>query len=163
MADPFAKFEYEIYMGGLSGQKPAFPIAYRDLEAAAREKLRPEAYDYVAGGAGSEDTVRENSEAFRRWRIVPRMLKGVAERDLSVEVLGTRLPAPVMLAPVGVQSIVHSEAELATAKAAASLGVPVVLSTASSNTLEDVADAMGDAPRWYQLYWPNDEELCTAF
>jgi lactate 2-monooxygenase len=163
MAELFGNFQYEIYMAGLSGQKPAFPIAYRDLEAAAKEKLRPEAFDYVAGGAGSEDTVRENLEAFRRWRIVPRMLKGVAERDLSVELLGTRLPAPVMLAPVGVQSIVHPDAEIATAEGAASLGVPMVLSTASSNTLEDVADAMGDTPCWYQLYWPNDPELCTSF
>src|SRR6266487_2762572 len=109
MPDPFANFQYEIYMAGMSGQRPEFPIAYRDLEAAAKEKLPPEAYDYVAGGAGSEDTVRENLEAFRRWRIVPRMLKGVAERDLSIELLGTRLPAPVLLAPVGVQSIVHPD------------------------------------------------------
>jgi isopentenyl diphosphate isomerase/L-lactate dehydrogenase-like FMN-dependent dehydrogenase len=163
MAELFGNFQFEIYMAGLSGQKPAFPIAYRDLESAAKEKLRPEAYDYVAGGAGSEDTVRENLEAFRRWRIVPRMLKGVADRDLSLELLGTRLPAPVMLAPVGVQSIVHPDAEIATAQGASSLGVPIVLSTAASNTLEDVADAMGDTPRWYQLYWPNDPELCTSF
>src|SRR2546423_11947067 len=114
-------------MAGLSGAKPPFPIAIPELEAKAREVLKPEAYDYVAGGAGSEDTIRENLEAFRRWRIVPRMLKGVAERDLSVELLGTRLPAPVMLAPVGVQSIVHPDAEIATAEGAASLGVPMVL------------------------------------
>src|SRR5205823_2285529 len=107
MAEPFANFQYEIYMAGMSGAKPGFPIAYRDLEAKAREILSPEAFDYVAGGAGSEDTVRENLEAFRRWRIVPRMLKGVAERDLSVEIFGTHLPAPVLLAPVGVQSIIH--------------------------------------------------------
>src|SRR5437879_7052034 len=103
-------------MAGLSGTKPPFPIAYPELEAKAREVLKPEAYDYVAGGAGSEDTLRENLEAFRRWRIVPRMLKGVAERDLSVEIFGTHLPAPVLLAPVGVQSIVHPEAEIATAQ-----------------------------------------------
>src|SRR5207248_10304029 len=134
VAELFGNFQYEISLAGLSGQKPPFPIAIRDLEARAKEVLKPEAYDYVAGGAGSEDTVRENLEAFRRWRIVPRMLKGVAERDLSVEVLGTRLPAPVMLAPVGVQSIVHGDAEIATAQGASSLGVPIVLSTASSNT-----------------------------
>src|SRR6266550_3501624 len=122
MADPFGNYQYEIYIAGLSGTKPAFPIAYAELEARAKEVLSPEAYDYVAGGAGSEDTVRENLEAFRRWRIVPRMLKGVETRDLSVEVLGTRLPAPVLLAPVGVQSIVHPDAEVATAHAASSLG-----------------------------------------
>jgi isopentenyl diphosphate isomerase/L-lactate dehydrogenase-like FMN-dependent dehydrogenase len=164
VAEQFGNFQYEIYMAGLAGQKPGFPIAYRDLEAAAKERLTPEAYDYVAGGAGSEDTVRENLEAFRRWRIVPRMLKGAAERDLGVEIFGTHFPAPVLLAPVGVQSIIHhDEAEIATAKGAASLGVPIVLSTAASRTLEQVADAMGEVPRWYQLYWPNDPELCTSF
>jgi isopentenyl diphosphate isomerase/L-lactate dehydrogenase-like FMN-dependent dehydrogenase len=163
VAELFGNFQYEIYMAGLSGQKPPFPIAYRDLEARAKEVLKPEAYDYVAGGAGSEDTVRENLEAFRRWRIVPRMLKGVAQRDLSVEIFGRSLPAPVLLAPVGVQSIVHPDAEIATATGAASLGLPIVLSTASSRSMEAVADAMGDVARWYQLYWPNDPELCTSF
>src|SRR2546421_7745542 len=158
MADPFANFQYEIYMAGMSGQKPELPVAYRDLEAKAKEVLTREAYDYVAGGAGSEDTVRENLEAFRRWRIVPRMLRGVAQRDLSVEIFGRTLPAPVLLAPVGVQSIVHADAEVATAQAAASLGIPIVLSTASSRSMETVAEAMGDVPRWYQLYWPNDAE-----
>src|SRR5437762_1972287 len=119
MPEPFGNFQFEIYMQGLSGTKPPFPIAYADLEARAKEVLKPEAYDYVAGGAGSEDTVRENLEAFRRWRIVPRMLRGVAERDLSTEIFGRTLPAPVLLAPVGVQSIVHPEAELATAQGAA--------------------------------------------
>src|SRR5436305_4119857 len=163
MPDPFANFQYEIYMAGMSGQKPGFPIAYRDLEAAAREKLRPEAYAYVAGGAGSEDTVRENLEAFRRWRIVPRMMKGVAERDLSIELLGARLPAPVLLAPVGVQGIVHEEAEIATARGASSVDVPIVLSTAASRSMEDVAEAMGDTPRWYQLYWPTEPDLTRSF
>src|SRR5256885_4497906 len=119
MADPFGNYQYEIYIAGLSGTKPAFPIAYAELEARAKEILSPEAFDYVAGGAGSEDTVRENTEAFRRWRIVPRMLRGVAERDLSIDLLGMPLHAPVMLAPVGVQSIVHSDAEIATAQGAA--------------------------------------------
>ena len=163
MAELFGNYQFEIYMQGLSGKKPAFPIALPDLEAKAKEVLKPEAYDYVAGGAGSEDTVRENLEAFRRWRIVPRMLRGVAERDLSTEIFGRTLPAPVLLAPVGVQSIVHPDAELATAQGAASLGVPIVLSTASSRSMEAVAEAMGDVPRWYQLYWPNDPELCTSF
>jgi lactate 2-monooxygenase len=163
MPEQFANFQYEIYMAGMAGQKPGFPIAYRDLEAKAREVLPPEAYDYVAGGAGSEDTVRENGEAFRRWRIVPRMLRGAAERDLSTTILGTPMPAPVMLGPVGVQSIIHPDAEVATAQGASSLGVPIVLSTASSRTMEDVAEAMGDVPRWYQLYWPNDPELTESF
>jgi isopentenyl diphosphate isomerase/L-lactate dehydrogenase-like FMN-dependent dehydrogenase len=164
MADaPFANYQNEIYLGGLGGQTPDLPVAYDDLEAAARERLTPGAYGYVAGGAGSEDTMRANGEAFRRWRIVPRFLRDVSSRDLSTEILGTKLPAPVMMAPVGVQSIVHPEGEVAVARAAASVGVPMILSTASSFAMEEVADAMGDVPRWYQLYWPRDPAVATSF
>ncbi len=159
----FSGYQNEIYLGGLGGQKPELPISYSDLETKAREVMTPEAYGYVAGGAGSEDTMRENLEAFRRWRIVPRMLRDVSTRDLSTEILGTALPAPVMLAPVGVLGIVHEEGELAVARAASSLGVPFILSTAASNTLEDVAEAAGIGPRWFQLYWPNDEDIAASF
>ena len=87
--------------------------------------------------------MRANLRAFERWEIVPRMLRDVSERDLSTSVLGTAMPAPVLLAPVGVQSIVHPEAELAVARAAAARGLAAILSTAASNTLEDVAEATG--------------------
>jgi lactate 2-monooxygenase len=159
----FSGYQNEIYLGGLGGTKPEHPISYADLEAKAREVMTPEAYGYVAGGAGSEDTMRQNLEAFRRWRIVPRVLRDVSTRDLSTEVLGTTLPAPVMLAPIGVLGIVHEDGELAVARAASSLGVPFILSTAASNTLEDVAKAAGNGPRWFQLYWPNDEEIAASF
>ncbi len=106
--------------------------------------------------------MRANLEAFTRWRIVPRMLRDVSHRDLSVGFLGLELPAPVLLAPVGVQSIIHSEAEIAVARAAASLGVPFVLSTAASRTIEEVAEAMGGAPRWFQLYWSKDSDLTAS-
>src|SRR5207248_6434173 len=118
---------------------------------------------YVAGGAGSQATVRANREAFDRWKIVPRMLTDATERTLSTTVLGTEMPAPVLLAPIGVQSIVHPDGELATARAAAALDVPMILSNASSHTIEEVADANGDGARWFQLYWPNDDELCASF
>ena len=91
------------------------------------------------------------------------MLRDVSARDLSTSVLGTAMPAPVMLAPVGVQSIVHPHAELAVGRAAASLGLPFILSTAASHSLEQVADAVGPASRWYQLYWPRDRELAASF
>src|SRR5947209_9500993 len=154
--------QLEIYLGGVEGKKPAQPIAAEELEQQARAVLRPEAYVYVAGGAGAEDTVRANRDAFRRWRIVPRFLRDVSRRDLGVELLGRRLPAPVLVAPVGVQGMLHPEAELATARAARSLGVPLVLSTVSSTPLEAVAKALGDAPRWFQLYWPRDPALAAS-
>jgi lactate 2-monooxygenase len=160
---PFANYQYEIYLGGLSGQKPAYPLSYAELEAAAKEKLPPESYGYVAGAAGAETTMRNNREAFDRWRIVPRMLRDTSKRDLTREILGTKLPAPFMLAPIGVQSIIHEDGELATARAAASTGVPFILSTAASNTIEDVAQAAGECPRWYQLYWPSEDEVTKSF
>jgi len=160
---PFGNYQYEIYLGGVSGTLPERPLAYRALERRARKLLSAAAYDYVAGAAGAEDTARANLEAFRRHRIVPRMLRDVGTRDLSTTVLGTDLPAPIMLAPVGVQSIVHRDAELATARAAASVGVPAILSNAASTAMEDFAEAIGEVPAWFQLYWPNDEELAASF
>ena len=156
------QYQSQIYLGGLMGQRPSAPIAIERLEEKARQALRPEAWDYVAGGAGSEDTLRANREAFRRWRIVPRMLRDVSVRDLGIELLGLRLPAPVLLGPVGVQGILHPEAELASARAAAALGVPFVYSTAASRTMEQVAEAMGAAARWYQLYWCRDREIAAS-
>jgi isopentenyl diphosphate isomerase/L-lactate dehydrogenase-like FMN-dependent dehydrogenase len=154
--------QMEIYLAGVNGQTPAQPIAPEELEERARAVLPTKAYIYVAGGAGAEDTVRANRDAFRHWRIVPRFLRDVSRRDLRIELLGRRLPAPVLVAPVGVQSMLHPEAELAVARAARSLGVPMVLSTVSSTPLEAVAEALGDSARWFQLYWPKDPALAAS-
>jgi len=154
--------ELEIYELGLTGQRISIPVPLDALEAKAKEMLEPRAYDYVAGGAGGELTMRANREAFYRWRIVPRMLRNVSERDLSVELLGAKLPAPVILAPVGVQGIMHADAELATARAAASLGLPFVLSTVCSRTMEQIAEAAGTGQRWFQLYWGKNPELTAS-
>ncbi len=154
--------QMEIYLDGLKGHAPAQPVAPEELEERARAVLPPRAYVYVAGGAGAEDTVRANRDAFRRWRIVPRFLRDVSRRDLGVELLGRRLPAPVLLAPVGVQAMLHPEAELATARAARALGLPLVLSSVSSTPLEAVAEALGESPRWFQLYWPKDPALAAS-
>jgi lactate 2-monooxygenase len=162
----FADFQYEIYAGGLSGETPPLALAAAELQEAARQRLSAEAFGYVAGGAGSELTMRANLAAFERWQIVPRMLRDVSERDLSTSLLGTAMPAPVLLAPVGVQSIVHPDAELAAARAAAAHGLPFILSTAASHAIEEVAAAMEPthpASRWYQLYWPKDRELAASF
>jgi len=156
-------YQYEIYGHGLAGERPAVPIAAAELQERARQQMTAEAYGYVAGGAGSELTMRANREALERVRIVPRMLRDVSIRDLSTSLLGTPMPAPVMLAPVGVQSIVHPDGELASARAAGALGVPFIFSTAASHSMEEVAEAVGGAPRWYQLYWPKDPDLCASF
>jgi lactate 2-monooxygenase len=160
---PGPRRQREIYQKGLAGITPGQPVSVEELAHKAKTLLKPEAYDYLAGGAGAEDTLRANREAFRRWRIVPRLLRDVDRRDLGVEVLGHRLLAPLMLAPIGVLSILHEEAELAVARAARATGIPLILSTVSSTTLEDVAAALGDAPRWFQLYWPRSDELTASF
>jgi isopentenyl diphosphate isomerase/L-lactate dehydrogenase-like FMN-dependent dehydrogenase len=153
----------EIYQEGMTGKKPELPLNAEELELKARGVLPPEAFTYVAGGAGHEDTVRANREAYRRWRIVPRFLRDVSKRDLSVSVLGKRFSVPLMIAPVGVQSMLHTDAELAVARAARPLGVPLILSTVSAKPMEAVAREMGDVPHWFQLYWPGNHDLAASF
>ena len=157
--------QQHIYTLGLHGGALSVPISLSLLEQKAKEILTPHAYDYVAGGASGEDTVRANREAFYRWRIVPRMLRDVSQRDLKVELFGSQLPAPIILGPVGVQGILHAEGEVASARAAASLGLPFALSTASSRTIEEVAqaaDSAGNSLRWFQLYWGKNPDLTAS-
>lgn len=158
----FGDFQSEIYLRGVAGQRPPLPMTAAGLEAAARGVLSAEAFSYVAGGASGERTVAANLEAFDRWRIVPRMVRGVTERELSTTVLGTPMSAPVLTAPVGVLGLVHPGAESAVARGAAALGLTSVLSTAASTPMEEVAAAAPDAQRWYQLYWPKDPELAES-
>jgi lactate 2-monooxygenase len=162
VAVQFGGYQNEIYLQGLGDQLPPFTTDPTRLEALAREKFESGPFGYVAGGAGSGATVAANREAFGRWRIMPRMLTDATSRDLGVTVVGQEMPAPVLLGPVGVQSIVHPDGELATARAAAALGVTMVLSTASSHTIEEVAEASGGGSRWYQLYWPNDNDVTIS-
>jgi lactate 2-monooxygenase len=160
----FGDYYREIYAKGMfANERPTLPMAWAELERRAEEQLDERAVAYVWGGAGSEDTMRANLEAFRRWRIVPRVLRDISSRDLTTTLLGAEIPAPILLAPIGVQKVLHDEGELATARAAATLGLPLIVSTASSIAMEEIAEAGGaDAPRWYQLYWPSDRELAQS-
>jgi lactate 2-monooxygenase len=139
-----------------------WPVGYEAWEARAEATIDRPSFDYIAGGAGSELTMKANLEAFHRRRLVPRMLRGTAERDLNVEVLAARSPHPFMLAPVGVQGIAHADAELATARAARATRTPMVVSSAASTPMEPIAEALGDTPRWFQLYWVNDREVVES-
>ncbi|MGH3731288.1 MAG: alpha-hydroxy-acid oxidizing protein, partial [Micromonosporaceae bacterium] len=152
----------EIYSDGAFGRLPRVPVRPDALQAAARRRMSRRGFAYVAGSAGSERTTRANRDAFDRWRIVPRMLRDVAERDTGVEVYGRRLPAPFLLAPVGVLSMAHSGADTAVARAAAGLGVPMIFSNQASRPMEECAAAMGDAPRWFQLYWSSSNDLVAS-
>lgn len=143
-------------------EKNIVPVSYEELEAKAMEHLEAKPYYYVAASAGAEVTAKQNNKAFEKWQIVPRMLCDTSNRDLSIELFGKKLSYPVLLAPVGVQSIVHPEGELATARAAAAMEVPFIASTASTYSLEKVAGEMGQGQRWYQLYWSNDREIAAS-
>jgi lactate 2-monooxygenase len=151
-----------IYLGGISGRTPVVPPDATKLEERARRAMSRKAFAYVAAGAGTEDTLRENREAFQRWRIVPRMLRDVSTRDLSVELFGRRLPSPFLLAPVGVLELAHPDADLAVARAARTEGVPMVFSNQASTPMERIASELGDSPRWFQLYWSSDNDLMSS-
>jgi lactate 2-monooxygenase len=156
-------YQDEIYLTGLLGTVPDLPTDLGRLEEAARSVMTPRAFDYVLGAAGSGETAQENLAAFRRWRIVPRMLTDVSTPSYATTLLGADLAVPFLLAPVGVLGIAHRDGESAVARAAASAGVPMVLSTAATTTMEDVAVASGDGQRWYQLYWPKDRAVAASF
>jgi lactate 2-monooxygenase len=160
---PLSMYSSEIYLQGMAGIRPDITTDLSMLEAFAQQRMEPEPYWYAAGSAGSGATARANLEAFDRWRIVPRMLAGVAGRNPQTSVLGATMAAPILTAPIGVQGIMHPDGELAVARATAELGIPMVLSTVSSYSLEEVAEANGDGVRWFQLYWPNDEDVCASF
>jgi lactate 2-monooxygenase len=151
-----------IYLGGISGQTPRVPVDAVKLEAKARRALSKEAFAYIAAGAGGGATIRANRVAFDRWRIVPRMLRDVSERDTSVELLGRRLPGPFLLAPIGVLELAHDEADVAVARAAGAEGVPMIFSNQASRPMEEVAGELGDSPRWFQLYWSSSDELVES-
>jgi lactate 2-monooxygenase len=148
----------------LVGRLPmgAWPVSPDDWREAARARLEPGPWGYLEGGAGGEETLRANRAAFGRWALRPRILRDVAERDLSVEVLGRRLPVPFLLAPVGIQSVMHPDADEASARAAAARRIPFVASTFASLPMERLAAAMGDAPRWFQLYAGRNREITAS-
>jgi isopentenyl diphosphate isomerase/L-lactate dehydrogenase-like FMN-dependent dehydrogenase len=152
-----------IYREGAFGRLPTVPVSPAALERAARRRMSRAAYAYVAGAAGQERTARANTDAFRRWSVVPRMMRDTTARNTSVELFGRRLPAPVLLAPIGVLEMAHPGADVAVAEAASSLGLPMVFSTQASRSMEDCAAVMEGSPRWYQLYWSSSDELVASF
>lgn len=108
-----------------------------------------------------------NHRVFCQWltvldQMIPRMLRPTTHRDLRVKIFGHQLDSPVLIAPVGVQSVFHLDGELGVAEVATEIGVPYILSTASSSSIEDVAKANGDGVRFFQLYWPQDDEITVS-
>lgn len=155
-----------VYRAGVSGRRPAIPVAFPALESAARRRMSRAAFAYIAGSAGLERTDRADTDAFGRHRIIPRVLRDVSERDLSIELFGRRLPTPLLLAPIGVLELARRDGDAAAARAAAAYGIPAVLSNQASAPMEAVAAAMEavrpGAPRWFQLYWSSSRDLVAS-
>jgi lactate 2-monooxygenase len=152
-----------VFSAGLSGDRPRVPVDSRDLETRALQSLSPSAGGYIAGGAGREDTMHDNLAAFRAWKIVPRVLRDVEQRDTSTTLLGMTLPMPMLTAPIGVLEMAHPDADLAVARAAGRAGVPMIFSNQASVPMEECAVALGDTPRLFQLYWSRSDDLVRSF
>ena len=164
MPQAYGDYQTEIYFNALQGVLPDLPMAYAELEERAAATLPPSVWSYVAGGAGDEATQRANAAAFGHWGLIPRMLVGAKQRDLSVDLFGLRLASPLLLAPVGVLGLCAQDGhgDLATARASARLGVPMIASTLSVDPVEEVGKELGDTPGFFQLYTPTDRELAES-
>jgi lactate 2-monooxygenase len=156
-------WQKQIYLNGFGGQKPTVPIDPKSLEERARRHMTAEAFAYIAGGAGLESTVHSNRSSFESYQIVPRVLTNVGSPDPSIELLGMKLPGPLLLSPVGVLELVHARADLAVGEAASRTGVPFIFSNQASRPMESVANVMGTSPRWFQLYWSKSRDLVASF
>ncbi|RXJ04607.1 alpha-hydroxy-acid oxidizing protein [Anaerobacillus alkaliphilus] len=134
-----------------------------EWERKAKEILPKGAYDYVNSGSGKEETSTKNVQVFSKWSLVPRMLRNVKTSSLATKLWGVTLATPVMLAPVGFQTVIHPSGELAAAKASDKLGIPYITSTVSSYNIEAIALAAPTTPKFFQLYWPGDDEIAVSF
>src|SRR5258708_13380615 len=160
----FGDYQFEIYLQGLSGIVPSLPMSYAEWEAKAEAAMSPSIWSYVSGGAGDERAQRVNRTAFDGWGLMRRMFNAHRERDLWVQVFGLTLPSPVFMAPIGVTGICAQDGhgDLATARAAARTGVPMVISTLTEDPMEDIAAEFGDTPGFFQLYTPTDRDLAAS-
>ena len=152
----------QVYLAGVAGRKPRVPMDPQRLEDRASRAMPSRSWAYIRAGAGAERTMAANREAFDRVRIVPRMLRDVATRDTSIELFGKRFAAPVLTAPIGVLELAHREADLGVARGTRDAGVPMVISNQASRPMEAIARELGDAPRWFQLYWSKSDALVES-
>ena len=161
----YGDYQYDVYFDGLEGRVPKYPVDFASLERKAAEVLPWWVHSYVAGGCGDESIQRANVSAFSRYGIVPRMLNGAYERDLSVSLFGMTLPTPLFMAPVGVAGLCSQDfhGDIQVARASAETGVPMVASTLTQDRMEYVAPHAGRTPGLFQLYTPNDRELAESF
>ncbi|TGJ84128.1 hypothetical protein E0Z10_g4632 [Xylaria hypoxylon] len=159
----FGDYITEIYTRGMvQASLPPLTTDPNKLRLQAKKVMREDAYNYIAGGAGEGATMDANRLAFRQWKIVPRMMRPNAPRDLKVTLFGEQYDCPVLVAPVGAQEVYHKEKDIGTATACAELNVPFVMSTLATSSIQEIVAAGGDHPRWFQLYWPMDDEITAS-
>jgi isopentenyl diphosphate isomerase/L-lactate dehydrogenase-like FMN-dependent dehydrogenase len=165
--DPVPSSKWASYMLQLYAErKPPLlgTVVFTELEEKAEKVLQyhKDAFMYVRGSAGTNSTNEANLKAFRNWSIVPHMLVNSTIRSLETTLFGVKYPSPLLMAPIGIEGIIHADAELACARAAKTVGVPFIMSTAATRSIEEVAEANGDGHRWYQLYWPRTEAITLS-
>ena len=160
----FGDYQNEIYFKGLQGVRPTLPVDFKTLEQRASAALPPSVLSYVQGGCGDEFTQNHNAEAFKHWGLIPRMMVDCTTRDLSVDLFGLKLASPLFMAPIGVIGLCAQDGhgDIATARAAALTGVPMVASTLTNDPMEQVAGALGDTPGFFQLYTPRDKDVAES-
>ena len=141
------------------GTKQAFPICFEDLEQAVQQKIAAGPFGYIRSGAGGEQTLRNNRDAFQKYSIAPRFLRDVSTVDTSIELFGQKHPTPLLFAPVGMNKIAHEDGELAVVRAAAELKIPYIQSTVSSYSMEQIAQVAPNHTKWFQLYWSTNEAI----
>lgn len=152
-----------IYTDGFSGNTPTLPVDFPKLESAAESKLLPQAFAYIAGGAGLESTQAVNRSVWDKYPIIPRMLNDVSQRQLAANFLGSTYPLPLFLSPIGVLELAHPNGDLAVATACKSLGIPMMVSNQASHSMEDISKVLNGSPWFFQLYVSKSDELVLSF
>jgi lactate 2-monooxygenase len=160
----FGEYQNEIYFSGLHGVVPKLPVNFKLLEQQAIAAMPQSVVSYVMGGCGDEFTQRQNVEAFNHWGLVPRMMVDCSTRDLSINLFGLKLTTPIFLSPIGVLGICTPDqhGDLATGRASAKIGVPMIASTLSNDPLEAVAESLGETPGFFQLYTSRDMAVAES-
>ncbi|KAF3924439.1 hypothetical protein AA313_de0208887 [Arthrobotrys entomopaga] len=157
-------YQYQVYHNGMfKGELPSVSLDVGKLEEQARKCLGDHSASYIMGGAGELNTQKANRDAFSEWQLIPRPMINTSSRKLEIKLFDQIYPSPLIQAPIGVQSIFNPDGEKGLAEVCSALQIPFVLSTAASATIEEVASASGEnSPRWFQLYWPNDDDITLS-
>jgi len=163
MASSSNDLQKDIYLSALRGRQPQTALSYDDLRLKAMQLLSKRAFDYIDGGAGSEVTLRANRASLDQYRIVPKMLCNVESRTTAIELFGHQIPSPIFTCPIGVLELAHRDADVAVAQACAQVGVPMMISSQASRSMEAITASLKTTPGIFQLYWSKSDALVESF